>query len=251
LIDVMGPLVASGNAILAGEANTGPTVTLYELTYKLNKDPDGLKLFTLSPLWRDAPRGWSFPASLKEEGFADMPCGAVQHFFFRAADGPWSASQLTNCGPRIETSGRLPSRSLHAWREGGRAKPRPVRGLLVCWSSLSPARGRALGLEIECRSEAGCLALDGIECRGDRSEAGCLALDAHPPGRGRRKRIDAALRFEVRHRPPIARIELRQIRLRNVAAAARHVIVDVAHLRKGRAGGQDGYKSNGSDCEFR
>ena len=98
VIDVMCPLVAGGNAILAGEANTGPTVTLYELTSKLNAAADGVKLFTIAPLWRDAPPGWSFLRSLKEEGFADIPCGAVQHFFLRAADGPWTASQLSLLG---------------------------------------------------------------------------------------------------------------------------------------------------------
>jgi F0F1-type ATP synthase beta subunit len=99
VIDVMCPLVVGGNAILAGEANTGPTVTLYELTYKLNNVSDGVKLFTMSPLWRDAPPGWSFSRSLQEEGFADIPRGAVQHFFLRAADGPWTAGQLSLLDP--------------------------------------------------------------------------------------------------------------------------------------------------------
>src|SRR5262245_54638701 len=99
VIDVMCPLVAGGNAILAGEANTGPTVTLYELTYKLNDVSDGVKLFTIAPVWRDAPPGWSFSRSLQEEGFADIPHGAVQHFFFRAADGPWTLSQLSLLEP--------------------------------------------------------------------------------------------------------------------------------------------------------
>jgi len=99
VIDVMCPLVIGGNAILAGEANTGPTVTLYELTYKLNNVSDGTKLFTIAPVWREAPPGWSFSGSLKEEGFADIPCGAVQHFFLRAADGPWTANQLSLLDP--------------------------------------------------------------------------------------------------------------------------------------------------------
>jgi RNA polymerase sigma factor (sigma-70 family) len=99
VIDVMCPLVAGGNAILAGELATGPAVTLYELTYKLKDSPGGLKLFTLLPLWREAPPGWSFSASLKEEGFADIPCGAVQHFFLRAEDGPWAESRLSLLDP--------------------------------------------------------------------------------------------------------------------------------------------------------
>jgi F0F1-type ATP synthase beta subunit len=99
VIDVMCPLVAGGNAILAGELNTGPVVTLYELTHKLNGGPDGLKLFTLIPLWREAPPGSSFLASLKEDGFTDIPCGPVQHFYLRAEDGPWTASRLSLLDP--------------------------------------------------------------------------------------------------------------------------------------------------------
>jgi RNA polymerase sigma factor (sigma-70 family) len=99
VIDVMCPLVAGGNVILAGELATGPAVTLYELTYKLKDSPEGLKLFTLLPLWRDAPPGWSLSASLKEQGLADIPRGAVEHFFLRAEDGPWTDSRLSLLDP--------------------------------------------------------------------------------------------------------------------------------------------------------
>jgi F0F1-type ATP synthase beta subunit len=50
-------------------------------------------------VWRDAPPGFSFPASLKEEGLADIPCGAVQQFFLRAEDGPRTASRLSPLDP--------------------------------------------------------------------------------------------------------------------------------------------------------
>jgi RNA polymerase sigma factor (sigma-70 family) len=98
VIDVMCPLVAGGNAIIAGEL-CNPTYTLYELTHRLKDDPDGLKLFALLQVWRDAPPGFSFPASLKEEGLADIPCGAVQQFFMRAEDGPWTANRLSLLDP--------------------------------------------------------------------------------------------------------------------------------------------------------
>ena len=98
VIDVMCPLVAGGNAIIAGEL-CNPTYTLYELTHRLKDGPDGLKLFALLQVWRDAPPGFSFPASLKEEGLADIPCGAVQQFFMRAEDGPWTASRLSLLDP--------------------------------------------------------------------------------------------------------------------------------------------------------
>jgi hypothetical protein len=67
VIDVMCPLVAGGNAIIAGEL-CNPSYTFYELTQRLKDSPDGLKLFALLQVWRDAPPGFSFPASLKEEG---------------------------------------------------------------------------------------------------------------------------------------------------------------------------------------
>jgi F0F1-type ATP synthase beta subunit len=98
VIDVMCPLVAGGNAIIAGEL-CNPTYTLYELTHRLKDGPDGLKLFALLQVWREAPPGFSFPASLKEEGLADIPCGAVQQFFLRAEDGPWTASRLSLLDP--------------------------------------------------------------------------------------------------------------------------------------------------------
>ena len=98
VIDVMCPLVAGGNAIIAGEL-CNPTYTLYELRHRLKDGPDGLKLFALLQEWRDAPPGFSFPASLKEEGLADIPCGAVQQFFMRAQDGPWTASRLSLLDP--------------------------------------------------------------------------------------------------------------------------------------------------------
>jgi RNA polymerase sigma factor (sigma-70 family) len=98
VIDVMCPLVAGGNAVIAGEL-CNPTYTLYELTHRLKDGVDGLKLFALLQVWRDAPSGFSFPASLKEEGLADIPCGAVEQFFMRAEDGPWTASRLSRLDP--------------------------------------------------------------------------------------------------------------------------------------------------------
>jgi RNA polymerase sigma factor (sigma-70 family) len=98
VIDVMCPLVAGGNAIIAGEL-CNPTYTMYELTHRLKDDPDGLKLFALLQVWRDAPSGFSFPASLKEEGLADIPCGRVQQFLMRAEDGPWTASRVARLDP--------------------------------------------------------------------------------------------------------------------------------------------------------
>jgi hypothetical protein len=100
VIDVMCPLVAGGNAIIAGEL-CNPTYTLYELTHRLKGGPDGLKLFALLQVWRDAPAGFSFPALLKEEGLADIPCGAVQQSFMRAEDGPWTASRLSLLDPSM------------------------------------------------------------------------------------------------------------------------------------------------------
>jgi F0F1-type ATP synthase beta subunit len=166
VIDVMCPLVAGGNAILAGEANTGPVVTLYELTYKLNDVPDGVKLFTIAPVGRDAPPGWSFSNSLKEEGFADIPCGAVQHFFLRAADGPWTASQLSLLDP-FDVVIRF-SRKL------ARAKVYPAVDLLTSRSRLFETN--SVSDEHRAIAERARLALAALWAAEDRVEGGADTL---------------------------------------------------------------------------
>jgi RNA polymerase sigma factor (sigma-70 family) len=99
VIDVMCPLVAGGTAILAGELRTGSVVTLYELTDKLKDTSDGLKLFSLLPLWRGPPPGYPMAAQFKNEGVRDIPCGPVQLFFLRAESEPWTASRLSALDP--------------------------------------------------------------------------------------------------------------------------------------------------------
>jgi RNA polymerase sigma factor (sigma-70 family) len=99
VIDVMCPLVAGGTAILAGELRTGSVVTLYELTYKLKDTSDGLKLFSLLPLWRGPPPGYPMAAQFKNEGVRDTPRGAVQVFFLRAESEPWTANRLSLLDP--------------------------------------------------------------------------------------------------------------------------------------------------------
>ncbi len=95
----MCPLVAGGTAILAGELRTGSVVTLYELTDKLKDTSDGLKLFSLLPLWRGPPPGYPMAAQFKNEGVRDIPCGPVQLFFLRAESEPWTASRLSALDP--------------------------------------------------------------------------------------------------------------------------------------------------------
>jgi hypothetical protein len=119
VIDVMCPLVAGGNAILAGELNTGPVVTLYELTHKLNRGPDALKLFTLMPLWREALPGSSFLGSLKEDGFTDIPCGAsarynISIFAPRTGRGPQAG-----CHSSIRSMSSFASRAPRPRRRQG------------------------------------------------------------------------------------------------------------------------------------
>src|SRR5258708_17916314 len=76
----MCPLVAGGNATIAGEL-CNPTHTLYELTHRLKDGPDGLKLFALLQVWRDCPPGVSFPASFKEGGFGGYSSGRGRRVF--------------------------------------------------------------------------------------------------------------------------------------------------------------------------
>ena len=127
VIDIMCPLAAGGNAIIAGEL-CNPSYTLYEMTHRLKDDHDGLKLFALLQVWRDAPAGFSFAASLKEEGLADIPCGTVQQFFLRAEDGPWTASRLSRLDPFDVV--------IRHSRELGRAKVFPAVDVVMSRSRL-------------------------------------------------------------------------------------------------------------------
>ena len=100
VIDVMCPLVAGGTVAIAGELGAGTTVVMEELVRRLSGKADRVSLFTLVPQW-EAERApeFSYADQLKKEGFSEGTAGVVQTFFFRAADGPWSAERLDELDP--------------------------------------------------------------------------------------------------------------------------------------------------------
>ena len=128
VIDVMCPLVAGGNVVIAGERGTGIAAVMYELTQRLKGGPDRLKIFTLMPLWPDSPPGWSIAAELKKEGYSDIPEGAVETFFFRTENEPWTESRLSALDPFDVV--------IHLSRERGRAMVYPTLDVLTSRSRL-------------------------------------------------------------------------------------------------------------------
>ena len=99
VIDVMCPLAAGGSAAIAGELRTGITVVSEELVRRLSGGTDRVSLFTLMPRWPELPQGWSMAEALKKDGFSEGTVGAVQTFFFRSEDGPWTADRLAGLAP--------------------------------------------------------------------------------------------------------------------------------------------------------
>jgi RNA polymerase sigma factor (sigma-70 family) len=98
-IDVMCPLTAGGSVAIAGELGTGITVVSEELVRRLSGGADRVSLFTLVPRWPDAPQGKSFTQLLKEDGYSEGTVGAVQTFFLRSREGPWTPERLAALAP--------------------------------------------------------------------------------------------------------------------------------------------------------
>jgi RNA polymerase sigma factor (sigma-70 family) len=117
-IDVMCPLIAGGTVAIAGEFGAGATVVMEELVRRLNAGADGISLFTLLAPWPgEREPGYSLADALKQEGFSEGTVGAVQTFFFRGQDGPWTPEQLEGLRP-VDTV-------IHLSREMAKAKIYP------------------------------------------------------------------------------------------------------------------------------
>jgi RNA polymerase sigma factor (sigma-70 family) len=100
VIDVMCPLVAGGTVAIAGELGAGTTVVMEELVRRLSRGKEGIYLFTLTPQWSpEREPSFSYADELKKDGFSEGTVGAVQTFFFRAADGPWTQDRLAGLAP--------------------------------------------------------------------------------------------------------------------------------------------------------
>jgi RNA polymerase sigma factor (sigma-70 family) len=99
VIDVMCPLVAGGTMAIAGEYGAGATVVMEELVRRLSSGTNRVSLFALVQKWDgEGEPGFSHAESLKKDGFSEGTAGAVQTFFFRAAEGPWSRERLDELG---------------------------------------------------------------------------------------------------------------------------------------------------------
>src|SRR5262249_62394168 len=67
-------------------------VVMGEMERRLSGGADRGSLFTLVQRWKD--EDFSYAAELKKDGFSEGTVGAVQTFFFRASDGPWTTERL-------------------------------------------------------------------------------------------------------------------------------------------------------------
>jgi RNA polymerase sigma factor (sigma-70 family) len=92
VIDVLCPLVVRGTVAIAGEFGAGTTVVMEELVRRLSGEADRISLFPLVQQWKD--EDFSYAEGLKKDGFSEGTVGAVQTFFFRAGDGPWTEERL-------------------------------------------------------------------------------------------------------------------------------------------------------------
>jgi F0F1-type ATP synthase beta subunit len=96
VFDVLSPLAVRGTVAIAGEFGAGTTVVMEELVRRLSGGEDRISLFTLVQRWKE--EDFSYAAELKRDGFSEGTVGAVQTFFFRAGEGPWTVERLAELG---------------------------------------------------------------------------------------------------------------------------------------------------------
>src|SRR5882672_2018421 len=101
VIDVMCPIRAGGSVAIAGEYGTGNTVVMEEIVRRISKSVYPVTMFVLIPPPSEAwppslDENYSFADELKAEGYSEGTVGAVQTFFLRGVDGPWTAETLAS-----------------------------------------------------------------------------------------------------------------------------------------------------------
>jgi RNA polymerase sigma factor (sigma-70 family) len=114
VFDVLCPLVVGGTVAIAGEFGAGTTVVMEELVRRLSGGADRISLFTLVQRWKE--EDFSYAAELKKDGFSEGTIGAVQTFFFRAGDGPWTTerlAELASFGTVIHLSRGMAERKIY------------------------------------------------------------------------------------------------------------------------------------------
>src|SRR6267154_4962688 len=101
VIDVMCPIRAGGSVAIAGEYGTGNTVVMEEIVRRISKSVYPVTMFVLIPPPSEAwppslDENYSFADELKAEGYSEGTVGAVQTFFLRGVDKPWTADTLAS-----------------------------------------------------------------------------------------------------------------------------------------------------------
>ena len=137
VIDVMCPLVAGGTVAIAGDVGAGITVMMEELVRRLSGGCEPLSIFVMMPPpsseWPySLEPGFSHAEELRKEGYSEGTVGAVQTFFLRAEDGPWTTQRLVALAP-VDVVIRLS-------RERGQAKVYPTVDVLASRSRLLEAK---------------------------------------------------------------------------------------------------------------
>jgi F0F1-type ATP synthase beta subunit len=104
VIDVTCPLLAGGTLAIAGDLGAGITVVMEEIVRRLSGGRNRLTMFVMmppaSPEWPyTLEPGFSYVEELKKEGYSEGTVGAVQTFFLRADEGPWTTERLAALAP--------------------------------------------------------------------------------------------------------------------------------------------------------
>jgi RNA polymerase sigma factor (sigma-70 family) len=133
VIDVMCPLVAGGTLAIATDLGAGVMVIMEELVRRLSDGCDPLSIFVMMPPPSpEAPYslepGFSHAEQLRKEGYSEGTVGAVQTFFLRAEEGPWTARRLAALAPADVV--------IRLSRERGQAKVYPTVDVLASRSRL-------------------------------------------------------------------------------------------------------------------
>jgi RNA polymerase sigma factor (sigma-70 family) len=135
VIDVMCPLVAGGTLAIATDIGAGVMVMMEELVRRLSGGCDPLSIFVMMPP-QSAERpdalepepGFSHAEQLRKEGYSEGTAGAVQTFFLRAEEGPWTTQRLAALAPADVV--------IRMSRERGQAKVYPTVDVLASRSRL-------------------------------------------------------------------------------------------------------------------
>lgn len=104
VIDVTCPLLAGGTLAIAGDLGAGITVVMEEIVRRLSGGRERLTMFVMMPPasaeWPySLEPGFSYAEELMKEGYSEGTVGAVQTFFLRADEGPWTSERLAALAP--------------------------------------------------------------------------------------------------------------------------------------------------------